>query len=71
MGWKSPAPIHPEFQFFWTKQAAEHNLSILESYNMDLDCALQSQPFGALTFGSEFHPINVLAPLFGCHPLWH
>jgi hypothetical protein len=37
LGWKSPAPIRPEFQFFWTKQAAEHNLSILEHYNMDLD----------------------------------
>jgi hypothetical protein len=63
LGWKSPAPIRPEFQFFWTKQAAEHNLSILEHYNMDLDRALRSQPFGALTFGSEF------SPLFGCHPL--
>jgi hypothetical protein len=71
LGWKSPALIRPEFQFFWTKQAAEHNLSILESYNMDLDSALQSQPFGALTFGSEFCPINMLAPLFGRHPLWH
>ncbi len=31
LGWKSPALIRPEFQFFWTKQAAEHNLSILQS----------------------------------------
>jgi hypothetical protein len=71
LGWESPAPIRPEFQFFWTKQAAKHNLSILEYYNMDLDRALQSQPFGALMFGSEFRPVDVLAPLFGCHPLWH
>jgi hypothetical protein len=71
LGWKSPAPIRPEFQFFWTKQATEHNLSILEYYNMDLDCTLWSQPFGALTFGSELRPVNVLAPLFGCQPLWH
>jgi hypothetical protein len=71
LGWKSPAPIRPKFQFFWNKQATEHNLSILEYYNMDLDRTLRSQPFGALTFGSEFCPVNVLAPLFGCHPLWH
>jgi hypothetical protein len=30
------------------KQATEHNLSILEYYNMELDRALRSQPFGAL-----------------------
>jgi hypothetical protein len=71
LGWKSPAPTHPKFQFFWNKQATKHNLSILEYYNMDLDRALRSQPFGALTFGSKFRPVNMLAPLFGCHPLWH
>jgi hypothetical protein len=32
--------------------------------------ALRAQPFSTLTFGSEFHPAHLLAPLLSSHPLW-
>jgi hypothetical protein len=38
------APIHPKLQFSWTKQAAEHNLAVLQCYNMDLDHAASTEP---------------------------
>jgi len=37
---------------------------------MDLERALQSQPFSSITYGSEFRPVPILVPLLGQHPLW-
>ena len=37
---------------------------------MDLDAAIRAQPFSGITPGSEFRPVDVLAPLCSGHPLW-
>jgi len=69
--WTSPEPQSPEFHFAWNKGAAKHNLKVLKQYDMDLKKALPSQPFSGITYGSEFGPAPVLAPLLRSHPLWH
>ena len=68
--WKTPAPGTPEFCFDFDSAAAKHNLVVLRRYDMDLDRAIRSQPFSAMTYGSEFRPTTILAPLFGRHHLW-
>jgi len=50
--------------------AAQKNLEILRGYDMNLESALQAQPFSSLSIGSEFCPANMLEPLCGLHPLW-
>lgn len=68
--WRTPVPDQPQFCFEFTLSAAKHNLAVLSQYEMDLDRAIRSQPFSAMTYGSEFRPTTILAPLFGRHPLW-
>ena len=70
LAWESPTPQPSEFRFEWNKDAARHNLNILRRYGMDLDRAINAQPFSSVSFGSEFRPISVLAPLLGRHVLW-
>jgi len=50
--------------------AARKNLEILRGYNMNLDAALQAQPYSSLSIGSEFRPAKVLKLMCGLHPLW-
>lgn len=66
----SPIPSPPSFHFEWSADVAQHNLDVLCQHDMDLDKAIQAQPFCGITFRSEFHPILVLEPLCGRHPLW-
>jgi len=64
-------PTRPtEFRFDWSDDAADHNWAILRRYQLDLGAALTAQPYSALTFGSEFRPLHLLAPLLSSHPLW-
>ena len=59
-----------EFRFEWSTEAAVHNLAVLQRHALDLDIALAAQPFSSLTPGSEFRPVELLAPLLSLHPLW-
>jgi hypothetical protein len=44
---------------------------VLQRHALDLDIArLSAQPFSSLTPGSEFRPVELLAPLLSLHPLW-
>ncbi len=58
------------FRFEYTKEAALHNAIVLQSYNFDLNLAIQAQQNSQVFYGSEFHPINVLSKLLDSHPLW-
>jgi hypothetical protein len=43
---------------------------VLQKHALDLETALAAQPFSSLTPGSEFRPVELLAPLLSMHPLW-
>ena len=64
-------PTRPsEFRFERSADAAAHNWGLLQRYDLDLDSAFRAQSFSTLTFGSEFRPAHLLAPLLSLHPLW-
>ena len=65
-----PTTWPTEFRFEWSTEAADHNLEVLQRHALDLDIALAAQPFSSLTPGSEFRPVELLAPLLSLHPLW-
>jgi len=50
--------------------AAVHNANVLESYNFNLDSALQAQKNTILYYGSEFKNTSELEPILSEHPLW-
>jgi len=72
LAWTAPVTLWLEFSFCWTKVAAQKNLEILalRGYDMNLEVALQAQPYSSLSIGSEFHPTDILKPMCGIHPLW-
>jgi hypothetical protein len=55
-----------EFRFEWSTEAADHNLAVLKRHALDLDIALAAQLFSSLTPGSEFRPVELLAPCYRC-----
>ncbi len=70
LGAPQPTTWPTEFRFEWSTEAADHNLAVLQRHALDLDIALAAQPFSSLTPGSEFRPVELLAPLLSLHPLW-
>jgi hypothetical protein len=58
------------FIFETSMDAAVHNANVLESYNFNLDCALQAQKNTILYYGSEFKNTSELEPILSDHPLW-
>lgn len=65
---KKPGPS--PFKFKLTKEAARFNHKLLKRYNSDLDEITRSNPFNALSYGSEFKDTEVLEDLFQFHPGW-
>jgi hypothetical protein len=70
LGAPQPTTQPTEFRFEWSIAAADHNLAVLQKHALDLETALAAQPFSSLTPGSEFRPVELLAPLLSMHPLW-
>jgi hypothetical protein len=70
LGAPQPMTWPTEFRFEWSTEAADHNLAVLQRHALDLDIALAAHPFSSLTPGSEFRPVELLAPLLSLHPLW-
>ena len=63
-------PINkPSFQFQATKDAAMHNMHVIISAG-SLEAAIQQQTNSTVSYGSEFRPTQLLAPLMHRHPLW-
>ena len=62
-------PSQHLFQFTPSIAAAQHNSSIISKHG-GLAQAIAAQPNSCVSFGSEFRPVEVLAPLFKNHPLW-
>ena len=70
LAYRHPPTRPSEFRFEWSADAAVHNWDLLRRHDRDLGSALRAQPFSTLTFGSEFRPAHLLAPLLSLHPLW-
>jgi hypothetical protein len=60
----------PLFQFNLSKEAADHNYSILKRFGFNLADAITSQKNSPLTFGSKFKPHDIIHPILQDHPLW-
>jgi hypothetical protein len=58
------------FRFERSQDAATHNTLLLQSHNFDTNAATQSTPNTVLTYGSEFKPSHLLAPLLQRHHHW-
>ena len=69
--WAPPPWTDPLFIFELTTEAAEHNFTVLKSFNFDLQAAIMSDPASQLFPGSEWTPAPLLEPIFRGHPLWH
>jgi hypothetical protein len=64
-------PTRPsDFRFEWSAEAADQNRALLRRYDLHFGAALRAQSFSALTLGSEFRLVHLLAPLLSSHPLW-
>jgi hypothetical protein len=70
LAYQHPPTRPSEFRFEWSADAAAHNWELLRRYDCDLASAILAQPFSTLTFGSEFRPAHLFAPLLSLHPLW-
>ena len=68
--WHQPAPRETDFRFTVDSSAAEHNLSILEDFDLDLQRAIHAVGGTTLQPGSEFKPSDILESIFAPHPLW-
>jgi hypothetical protein len=64
-------PTTQEFSFEFTDKGVEHNLEVLQKYNLNLGKALKVQQNSPLGNGKEFKPPSVLQQVFGLHPLWN
>eukprot|EP00978_Attheya_sp_CCMP212_P012405 scaffold30875_cov50-Attheya_sp.AAC.5 len=53
-----------------TRQAAQKNWTVLQSFNGNLQDALAAQQKTQLGYGSEFRQPEILEPLFPSHVLW-
>ena len=65
-----PTPTKPLFRFEMTREAAEHNWTILESFDLDLSRAIDAQRDSPVGYGSEFRHPDVLDKLLFKHPRW-
>ena len=65
-----PAPTAGPFRYEFTPEAAEHNTSVLESFDFDLAKVIDSYPGLHISYGSEFRPPWQLEPLLRHHPSW-
>jgi hypothetical protein len=70
LGAPQPTTQPTKFRLEWSIAAADHNLAVLQKHALDLETALEAQPVSSLTPGSEFRPVELLAPLLSMHPLW-
>ena len=70
LAWSPSAPAAPPLQFEWSRAAAHHNFHALQSAQFSLERLLAHAPWSPLSFGSEFRPVHLLAPLLRHHPLW-
>jgi hypothetical protein len=60
----------PKFKFEMTRKAALENWKVLDSFDLNLEKALENQRNSQLGYGSEFRKKDILQPLLEHHPLW-
>ena len=65
-----PPNNKPIFQFENTEQAKKFNTDILESYNWDVQAAIDAQSNTILHPGSEFRPLDDVEEVFQNHCDW-
>jgi hypothetical protein len=58
------------FKFDRTQAAATHNTLLLQSFDFNTDVATQNTPHTVLSYGSEFKPSHIIAPLLQQHHHW-
>ena len=58
------------FIFDRTKEAAEHNSSLILQYNGDVQTLMQSLELSFTHYGSEFRSIHLLETLLSTHSKW-
>jgi hypothetical protein len=63
-------PVQPPFQFECSKSAAIHNWKVLQKFG-SLENIIQSYKFSPIHYGSEFRPVQILAPVLKSHKYWH
>jgi hypothetical protein len=51
-------------------EAAKKNFLVLNSFNFDVNQALEAQAKSPIGYGSEFRKGEILFPLLQNHPLW-
>ena len=64
----SPTPTKSSVRFDVSKDAAEHNASLLREIDYDFQRLFQAQTGSILAFGSEFRRLEQLSPLLRQHP---
>lgn len=64
-----PVPAPPPFVFATSTAAADHNLSILQQFDFNVDKCLHSSTT-TCTPGTEFRAVHQLDNLFSRHELW-
>ena len=64
-------PDRPLFSFKMDKESAAKNFYVLKRFNMNLGSAIEAQRCLPLGYGSEFRDPDVLAKIFGKHPVWN
>jgi hypothetical protein len=64
----SPTPTKSLVRFDVSKDAAEHNASLLQGVDYDFQRFLQGQTGSTLDFSSEFRKLEQIRPLLRHHP---
>jgi hypothetical protein len=64
----SPTPTKSSVRFDVSREAADHNASLLRAIDYDFQNFFQQQAGTTLAFSSEFRPIEQIRPLLRRHP---
>ena len=62
-----PPPSKSPIIYEFNKRAIHHNSEILKKFDYNLDLLIDSYPSSDLSYGSEFRPVSILAPLLHYH----
>ena len=65
-----PPTRAPDFAFDMSFKSEEKNLCLLVKSRFNLSCALAAQEGTAVSYGSEFRPVDILGQVFNQHPNW-
>ena len=68
--YKEPTKKTPLFKFEWSKEAAQLNALILETFEYNIDASIRSQMERQVLYGSEFKPPHLPQELLNHHPHW-